>query len=55
MMGRRRFYPPLQFGIVTPILMILFGLLVIIFPQIIAWLVGLYLIINGLVLLLRFI
>ena len=43
------------FGItpITPILMIIFGFLVIIFPQIIAWIIGLYLIIQGILLLAR--
>ncbi|MCD6170876.1 MAG: hypothetical protein J7J36_00430 [Thermoplasmata archaeon] len=42
-------------GILIPILMIIFGVLVIIFPQIIAWIIGLYLIINGLIFLIRYI
>jgi len=40
-------------GITIPIIMIVFGFLIIIFPQIIAWLIGLYLIINGILILTR--
>lgn len=36
-------------GIVAAILMIIFGILVIAFPTLIAWIIGLYLIVVGLV------
>jgi len=50
---RGRFYPFMGTGITIPIIMIVFGFLIIIFPQIIAWLIGLYLIINGILILTR--
>jgi uncharacterized membrane protein HdeD (DUF308 family) len=36
-------------GMVAAIIMIVFGILVIIFPHLIAWIVGLYLIVVGLI------
>ena len=36
-------------GTLAAVLMIIFGILVIIFPDLIAWIVGLYLIITGIV------
>ena len=36
-------------GIVAAVLMIVFGILVIVFPDLIAWIIGIYLIVVGLV------
>lgn len=36
-------------GILAAVLMIIFGILVIVFPDLVAWIIGLYLIIVGII------
>ncbi|MCD6513122.1 MAG: DUF3096 domain-containing protein [Thermoplasmata archaeon] len=47
-------FHPAMGGELFALITILFGILIIIFPHLLSWIIGLYLILHGLLLLIRF-